>query len=127
MLLTRANLRDVVLRGCRANLAGFAETRMADVRFESCDLRESDFQDARMTRVVFDRCDLTGADLRGARFDRCRMERCRLDGAALGHELKGLTLSYADLLDAVPALADALGLSIADRDEEEAPRARQPR
>jgi uncharacterized protein YjbI with pentapeptide repeats len=110
------NAGDVVLRDCRADLAGFALTRLGRVLFERCDLRESDFSGARLTDVAFRDCDLTRADFHEARFDRCHMVRCTLDGVRLGRDLAGLTMRWDDVVGNAAALADALGLAIEDRD-----------
>jgi uncharacterized protein YjbI with pentapeptide repeats len=112
LLWTEGVVRDCVLRRCRANLAGFAAARLSAVRFEACDLRESDFSDAALREVVFDGCDLTGADFLGARFAGCELRGCRLDGVRLGTELKGLGLSYGDLIEAAGTLAGALGIEV---------------
>jgi uncharacterized protein YjbI with pentapeptide repeats len=107
---------DVVVRDCRADLAGFALTRLSRVLFERCDLRESDFAGARLTDVAFRDCDLTRADFAESRFDRCHMVRCTLDGVRLGSDLAGLTMPWDDVVGAAAVLAAALGLAIEDRD-----------
>lgn len=107
---------DVVLRDCKADVAGFALTRLARVLFERCDLRDSDFTGARLTDVAFRDCDLTRADFAEVRFDRCYMIRCTLDGVRLGTDLAGLTMPWSDIVGAAAVLAGALGLQIEDDD-----------
>jgi uncharacterized protein YjbI with pentapeptide repeats len=107
---------DVVFRDCRANLAGFALTRLSRVLFDRCDLGEADFSGARLTDVAFEHCDLTRADFLQVRFDRCHMTGCTLDGIRIGNDLAGLTMPWADVVGAAGVLAGALGLEIADDD-----------
>jgi uncharacterized protein YjbI with pentapeptide repeats len=103
---------DVIIRDCKADLAGFALTRLSRVLFERCDLQGSDFQGARLTDVAFRDCDLARADFAEVRFDRCHMVRCTLDGVRLGNDLAGLTMPWDDAVGAATALAAALGLEI---------------
>lgn len=109
---------DVVFRDCRANLAGFALTRLSRVLFERCDLRESDFGGARLTDVAFEHCDLSRADFSEVRFDRCHLTGCTLDGIRLGTDLRGITMPWPDVVGAAGLFAVTLGIEIAGDDDD---------
>ena len=112
--LPEADLRDVVLRGCRADLTSFARARLERVRFEGCELAEADFQGADLREVRFVDCDLTRADLRGARLRTCELRGVRLDGMQGVDRLRGAALPIADVIDNAVTLATALGVRVLD-------------
>ena len=92
--LRGATLRDVEFVDCQLVEADFAEAKLTQVSFEGCRLVSPDF-----TKGTFKDVDLTGADLAGPR------------GVA---GLRGATVSALQLIDLGPALADELGIKVAD-------------
>ena len=82
--------------------------------FADCVLTEPDFGSARLTGVRFDGCRLVAPD-----FSRATLAKVDLSGAELVAprgltSLSGATISRLQLLDLAPALADQLGISVAD-------------
>ena len=76
--LVEARLTDVVISGCRVDLASFGGTRMERVTFEDCQMAQTDFLEATLDGVRFDGCDLRAADFRGARLRNTEFRRCEL-------------------------------------------------
>jgi uncharacterized protein YjbI with pentapeptide repeats len=103
---------DVVLDGCRADLAALGGSRLERVRFERCRLSQADLSGARLKTVVFEDCDLREADLSGARFDGVELRGCRLDGLRGADALRGVAMPWSDVLDAAGVFAAACGVKI---------------
>jgi uncharacterized protein YjbI with pentapeptide repeats len=114
--------RDVLVTDCRADLVSLRATRLEDVTFRDCELTEADFGAARLRGVRLERCRLTGAELRGARFERCVIESCDLEGLQVPERLHGVTMPWADVIEAAGVFAAALGVKIAEDEEEAAAR-----
>jgi uncharacterized protein YjbI with pentapeptide repeats len=112
--LPEADLRDVVVRDCRADLTSFARARLQRVWFERCELTEADFLDADLREVRFVDCDLSRTDFRGARLQSCELRGVRLDGMAGVERLRGAALPMPDVIDNAATLAAALGLRMLD-------------
>jgi uncharacterized protein YjbI with pentapeptide repeats len=110
LALTDADLRDVVLRGCRADLSAFARGRLERVLFEGCVLSEADFSQADLRSVAFVDCDLRRADFRGARMTGCTMQGVKLDALVGVDGLRGVTMPWPDIVANVATWAAALGL-----------------
>jgi uncharacterized protein YjbI with pentapeptide repeats len=110
--VAEAELRDVVWRGCGADMAAFRHTRLAHVTFEDCNLREADFTGLRGVHVRFHDCDLRGAGFRHAELAACELRRCRLDGIEGVEGLRGAAIELDELVDLAPALARALGIEL---------------
>jgi len=112
--LPEADLSDVVVRDCRADLTSFARSRLQRVWFERCELTEADFLDADLREVRFLDCDLSRTDFRGARLQSCELRGVRLDGMAGVERLRGAALPMLDVIDNAATLATALGLRVLD-------------
>jgi uncharacterized protein YjbI with pentapeptide repeats len=110
--LAETEAEDVVLRGCRLDLAGFRAAQIGRVLVEDCVLDEADFY---------------GAVLRQVRFTGCRMRRIELEQAQLSSvdlrgsevedprgELRGMIIDSVQLAGLAPLLAARLGIKVDD-------------
>jgi hypothetical protein len=109
--------RDVEVHDCRADLVALRRTQLERVRFVDCVLTEADLLEARLREVELVRCSLTGADLRGARFERCELRGCDLAGLHGIDRLDGISMPWADIVDAAGTFASALGVRVADAED----------
>jgi uncharacterized protein YjbI with pentapeptide repeats len=110
-----AQLRRVIMRGCKLDSVNFRGAVLADVTFDNCLLREVDFTDAALTRTAFPRSRLTGTE-----FTRVTMDAVDLRGAELGitvdpGSLRGAIVTPAQLADMAALLADSLGIKVQDQ------------
>jgi uncharacterized protein YjbI with pentapeptide repeats len=110
-------LLDVTFRGCRMDLAGFPLARLRRVTFEDCRLEESDFREAQLTEVRFERCDLTRAEFSNVRCTRTQIRRCVLDGLSGAGSLKGVEMTWEDVVAGAGLWAAALGITLLEEDE----------
>jgi uncharacterized protein YjbI with pentapeptide repeats len=109
-----AQLRRVVLRGCKLDSVNFREAVLTDVRFEDCELLDCDFAGAQLTRTAF-----PGSRLARTDFSRARLDQADLRGAELGIIidsgcLRGAVVSSAQLVSLAPLLAHAMGMTVKD-------------
>lgn len=107
-------VRDVVFRECRLDLAAFPLARLERVRFEGCRLEEADFREARLKQVRFDDCDLSRADVANARFDRCEIVRCKLNDLRGAASLRGVAMTWDDVVAGAALWANALGILLVE-------------
>lgn len=107
-------MRDVVFTDCRANLTRFRMSTLRDVTFRDCDLTEASFQASTFNGVLFENCRLTGAQFSGVKITNARFSDCDLSGVGGVESLRGATVSAADALSLVWALASAFGIGIED-------------
>ena len=110
--VTEADVRDVVWRGCGADMATFRHARLLHVTFQDCSLREADFTGMRGEAVRFTDCDLRGASFRDAELAACELRRCRLDDIEGVEGLRGASLELDQLIDLAPALARSMGIGV---------------
>jgi uncharacterized protein YjbI with pentapeptide repeats len=109
-----AELRRVVFQGCKLDSVNFREAALTEVRFENCVLRGADFAGAELDRVSFPGCRLGEVDLTGVTLKKVDLRGAELDITG-GHEsLRGAIMSTAQLIDLAPALAQSLGITVAD-------------
>ena len=114
--LPEGSLRDLLVRGCRVDLASFGFAELVRVTFEDCLITETSFLGARLEGVRFQRCDLTRADLREASLQRCEFSRCELTGLQGVAQLRGAAVDKAGIVANADLWAAALGITVLDPD-----------
>ena len=110
--VAEVDVRDVVWRGCGADMSAFRHARLAHVTFQDCSLREADFAGMRGEFVRFTDCDLRGASFRHAELSGAELRRCRLDDIEGVDGLRGASLEIDQVIDLAPALARAMGIGV---------------
>lgn len=106
--------RQVHIRGCKLTYVNLRGSNLLDVVFTDCQIEELDLSQATATRVSFpgsrvahldvQRAELEHVDLRGATFEDVRgVDR-----------LRGVTVTYTQLMQLAPLLAEELGLVVED-------------
>lgn len=93
------------LSNFRAPRARFAETSLYAVHGAGLDLAQSSWSDALVQGARLGAVAMYGAELSRVRFEGCKIEFLNLRGA---------TVSALQLIDLGPALADELGITVAD-------------
>lgn len=109
-----AELRRVRVTGGRIDYLNLRDSTLTDVTFADCILVDPDFVGATLTRVTFEGCRLQQAE-----FSQVTMTDVDLSGADLVAprglaSLRGATISALQLIDLGPALADQLGIVVAE-------------
>jgi uncharacterized protein YjbI with pentapeptide repeats len=109
-----SELRRVRVEGGKIDYLNLRGANLREVVFVDCVLTEPDFGAATLQQVTFDGCRLVGPD-----FNQAQMKAVDLSGAHLAAprglaSLSGATISRLQLLDLAPALADQLGITVAD-------------
>ncbi|QFG23400.1 pentapeptide repeat-containing protein [Actinomadura sp. WMMB 499] len=114
MSWTDCGFRDVLFDECRADLSDYRFSRFKDVVFRDCNLQEANFQGADLSGVRFENCRLAGAQFSDATLTGARFTGCDLWDVAGVASLGGAILAPSDARSALPSLAAALGITIAD-------------
>jgi uncharacterized protein YjbI with pentapeptide repeats len=112
--LSGALLEDVVFDDCRIDLGSFAFAKLSRVAFRSCRLDEVDFSGAKLQSVSFIDCVLVKALWTEAKLTRCEMRGSDLSGSGSPQYLKGVRMSWPDVLASAGVLAAAVGIEIVE-------------
>lgn len=110
--LSEASLQHVAAERCRAEYAGFAQSRMWHVHFAGCDLSGGAFAECRFEQVAFSECRLAGAEFFGTRLRGISLADSDIRGIRIREissvELNGLKVNALQACD----LARLLGIEI---------------
>ena len=112
--LAEATLTDVVFQDCRLDLAGLRHATLTRARFSDCRLEELELLGATLEDVVFERCALRSANLSSARCRRVELRDCDLAGLVGTEALRGVRMTWSDVLANVGTFAAALNIEIVD-------------
>jgi uncharacterized protein YjbI with pentapeptide repeats len=110
--LAETQIEDVVLRGCRLDLASFRAAEIARVVFEDCVLDEADFYAAGLRQVRFAGCQLRRVELEQVRLSSVDLRTSELDDPR--GELRGAIIDSVQLAGLAPLLAARLGIKVDD-------------
>jgi uncharacterized protein YjbI with pentapeptide repeats len=110
--LSRGDVRDVRVVDSSLQLASFASATLRNVVFERVNLAEASFMHARLESVAFVDCRLAGTDFRHAKVAGCAIRGASLDGVLGVESLRGLRMSWPDVIASAGALAAALGIDV---------------
>jgi len=109
-----AQLRRVVFERCKFDSLNLRAAKLFDVTFDNCLLRDVDFGGASLTRVSFPNSRLVDADLTKVTCEHLDLRGAQL-GISAGHDaLRGAIIDSGQLVDLAPALAQSLGITVAD-------------
>ena len=103
---------DVLLRGCRLDLASFRAAEIARVAFEDCVLDEADFYGAGLRQVRFAGCRMRRVELEHARLSSVDLRTSDLEDPS--GELRGAIIDSVQLAGLAPQLAARLGIKVDD-------------
>ncbi|MCC4908131.1 pentapeptide repeat-containing protein [Microbacterium sp. cx-59] len=106
--------QSVHVTGCRLGYLNLRSARLTDLLFTDCTIDELDLSAAVVSRMAFRDTTVRALTLHGARLtdvDLRTLDPGRIDGI---EGLRGASLSTDQLQALAPALAEALGIHIAD-------------
>ena len=109
-----AALDDVVFENCRLDLASFRFAKIARSRFEGCRLDEADLYAATLEGAAVSDCSLVRASLAEATFVDCELRGCDLTSLGNPERLRGVRMTWHDVVDATSVLATAVGIVVVD-------------
>jgi uncharacterized protein YjbI with pentapeptide repeats len=108
-IYTEAQLKSVLFKECKLDLALWRMARLQQCVFERCNLAEADFYGADLSGAVFRDCDLSRADITNAKLVGADLRDCRLDGLrGTPADMKGLIISP----DQAPQLITLFGVNV---------------
>ena len=108
--LAEMEAEDVLLRGCRLDLASFRAAEIARVAFEDCALDEADFYGAGLRLVRFAGCRLGRVELEQSRLSSVDLRTSDLEDPR--GELRGAIIDSVQLAGLAPLLAAKLGIKV---------------
>ena len=108
------SLEDVTFTDCRADLTSFRFASLERVLFDRCRLEEIDFYGAELKSVTFRRCVMTSGVWAEATLTRCEIRETDISGATNPERLRGVRMTWPDVLSSAGVLAAAAGIEIID-------------
>lgn len=111
--LVEAQIEDLLVRKCNADLARLWSSTCRRVCFDQCTLREASFEGSDLSGAIFRRCDLSKADFRGTKLSRADFRGSTIAGMQVGvKELQGAIVDSAQAIQ----IAGLLGITVAEEE-----------
>src|SRR5487761_1571203 len=105
LILSEAELRDVVVAGCKSDFLRCGLAKLTSVKFEDCILCDADFQDANLEFVTFAGCDLSLAEFTRAKLREIDLSGAKIDGLGIEPgQLRGVTIDASQAMFVIALL-----------------------
>ena len=112
--MTTGRLKNVDFKNSKLELVNFRFSRLENVAFEDCVIDDVDFYDASLKNVEFVNCTINKITFASARMTNVDISKSTVEGINGIKSLRGVTMSYDQLLQLAPAFAAEAGIKIKD-------------
>jgi len=110
--ITNGLLKNVDFRNCKLEMVNFRFSRLENVAFEDCVINDVDFYDAQLKNVEFVNCTINKVTFASARMMSVDISKSSIEGINGVNSLRGVTMSYDQLMQIAPAFALEAGIKI---------------
>jgi uncharacterized protein YjbI with pentapeptide repeats len=110
--ITNGILKNVDFKNCKLEMVNFRFSRLENVAFEDCVINDVDFYDAQLKNVEFVNCTINKVTFASARMISVDISKSNVEGINGINSLRGVTMSYDQLMQLAPAFAAEAGIKI---------------
>jgi len=110
--ITNGTLKNVDFKNCKLEMVNFRFSHLENVAFENCVIDDVDFYDAKLKNVEFVNCTINKITFASARMMNVDISESTVDGINGIGSLRGVTMSYDQLMQLAPAFAAEAGIKV---------------
>lgn len=110
--ITKGILKNIYFKNSKLEFANFRFSRLENVVFEDCVLDDVDFYDAHLKNVEFVNCTINKITFAGAKMTNVDISKSTIEDVNGANSLRGVTMSYDQLMQIAPLLASEAGIKI---------------
>jgi uncharacterized protein YjbI with pentapeptide repeats len=110
--MTNGIIRNVRFKNCKLEMVNFRLSRLENVIFEDCVIDDVDFYDAKLKNIEFINCSINEITFASARMVHVDISKSTVEGIRGINSLKGVSISYDQLMQLAPAFATEAGLKV---------------
>ncbi len=113
MQVSNSTFKNVRFANSKLELMNFRFSTIENCVFEDCVLDDVDFYNAKLKNVAFINCTINNITFASAKMLKVDISKSQLEGIKGSSSLKGLTISYDQLMQLAPYFAAEVGIKIA--------------
>lgn len=110
--ITNGVIKDASFKNSKLEIANFRFTHIENAIFEDCAIDDIDFYNARLKNIEFINCTINKISFANARITNVDISKSIVEGIVGINSLKGVTISYEQLLQLAPVFAAEAGIKI---------------
>jgi uncharacterized protein YjbI with pentapeptide repeats len=110
--MTNGTIRNIRFKNCKLEMVNFRLSRLENVIFEDCVIDDVDFYDAKLKNIEFINCSINEITFASARMAHVDISKSTVEGIKGINSLKGVSISYDQLMQLAPAFATEAGLKV---------------
>jgi len=111
--MTNSTLKNIDFKNSKLDMVNFRLSHLENISFDGCVLNDVDFYNARLKNVEFVNCTINGVTFASARMTNVDISKSQVEGLKGINSLRGVTISYDQLMQFAPAFAAEAGIKIA--------------
>jgi len=112
MLVSNSVLKNVTFKNSKLELVNFRFSRFENILFDGCIIDDADFYNATLKNVEFINCTINSITFANARMNAVDISKSQIEGIKGVSSLKGVTISYDQLMQLAPSLASEAGIKV---------------
>ena len=110
--VTNGTMKHVTFTNSKLEIVNFRFSRFENVRFEDCVLDDVDFYEARLKNIEFVNCTINKMTFANASIVNVDISKSTVDTVIGIRSLRGVTISYDQLMQFAPGFASEAGIKI---------------
>ena len=111
-MMSNSVFKNVTFKNSKLELVNFRFSRFENIVFEGCTIDDADFYNATLKNVEFINCTINSVTFASARMSNVDISKSHIEGIKGVNSLKGVTISYDQLMQLAASLADEAGIKV---------------
>jgi len=111
-MLPNSVFKNVTFKNSKLELVNFRFSRLEHIIFDGCTIDDADFYSATLKNVAFINCTMNSVTFASARMSNVDISKSQIEGIKGVNSLKGVTISYDQLMQLAASLADEAGIKV---------------
>ena len=112
MLVSSSVFKNVTFKNSKLELVNFRFSRFENILFDGCIIDDADFYNATLKNVEFINCTINSITFANARMSTVDISKSHIEAIKGVSSLKGVTISYDQLMQLAPSLAQEAGIKV---------------
>lgn len=110
--IQNSTIKNVLIKNSKLEIVNFRFSTLENIIFEDCNISDVDFYNAKLKNIEFINCTINSITFASAKMKNVDLSKSEIMEIIGTNSLKGVTISYEQLMQIAPYLAQEAGIKI---------------